>query len=60
MLRVSHLAAELGKQVKNAQPALEVRDSDLKLLRLSALCHDLGHGPFSHVFQEWAGQRCKE
>ncbi|CAG8592316.1 10626_t:CDS:10, partial [Cetraspora pellucida] len=30
----------------------EIAQSDLKCVTLAALCHDLGHGPFSHVFDQ--------
>ncbi|CAG8748458.1 16626_t:CDS:2 [Cetraspora pellucida] len=29
-----------------------IAQSDLKCVTLAALCHDLGHGPFSHVFDQ--------
>ena len=32
--------------------ALEVSDEEQELLRLAALLHDIGHGPFSHVSEE--------
>lgn len=31
--------------------AVPVTDTDIFLVEVAALCHDLGHGPFSHTFQ---------
>ncbi|KAF9431867.1 SAM domain and HD [Entomortierella beljakovae] len=46
----SHLAGELVERFKCTQPELEISESDVKCVKLAGLCHDLGHGPFSHVF----------
>lgn len=45
-LGVAYLAHSLAKK-------LDCRQDDLKCVTLAALCHDLGHGPFSHLFEEF-------
>lgn len=41
-LGVTHVAGLMAKQ-------LRLEDENTRLLRLAALLHDVGHGPFSHV-----------
>ena len=47
---VCHLAAEMIASIRAKQPELMITDSDVKCVKVAALCHDLGHGPFSHIF----------
>lgn len=48
---VAHLGAETGRHLQKVQPELGVTDKDILCLAIAGLCHDLGHGPFSHTFE---------
>lgn len=37
-------------RLKSQQRDLEIDNYDIQAVTLAGLCHDLGHGPFSHVF----------
>eukprot|EP00924_Labyrinthula_sp_SR-Ha-C_P004764 snap_masked-scaffold_1-processed-gene-11.15-mRNA-1 protein AED:0.05 eAED:0.05 QI:0/-1/0/1/-1/1/1/0/494 len=49
-LGVSHLSLELLLKLRNEQPELNITPVDILCVSIAALCHDLGHGPFSHLF----------
>jgi uncharacterized protein len=41
-----------GKVVENPYLSKVVTDEEADMIRLSGLLHDVGHGPFSHVFEQ--------
>ncbi|CAD7704911.1 unnamed protein product [Ostreobium quekettii] len=54
---VAHLAATYMQELINHSSELQAMDQEdrrrLKLLaEIAGLCHDLGHGPFSHAFEK--------
>ncbi|KIJ33206.1 hypothetical protein M422DRAFT_35579 [Sphaerobolus stellatus SS14] len=49
-LGVYYLASLMVKRLQQAQPSLNITDRDVRCVEIAALCHDLGHGPFSHVW----------
>ena len=51
-LGVCYLAGELLINISERQPELEITQEDICNIKLAGLCHDLGHGPFSHTFDE--------
>ncbi|KAG6877685.1 hypothetical protein C0993_005105 [Termitomyces sp. T159_Od127] len=50
---VAFLARSMATHLKNNQPDLGITDRDIDCLEIAGLCHDLGHGPWSHL---WDGQ----
>ena len=51
-LGVAWLASEWGTHLQTVQPELGITPAQVLCLQLAGLCHDLGHGPFSHMFDE--------
>uniref|UniRef100_A0A9J7XTP2 HD domain-containing protein n=1 Tax=Cyprinus carpio carpio TaxID=630221 RepID=A0A9J7XTP2_CYPCA len=49
-LGVAYLARCLLKTLRENQPELNITKQDFLCVQIAALCHDMGHGPFSHLF----------
>lgn len=53
-LGVAHLASRFMHNIKTKQPELNVKEEWIQAVIIAGLCHDIGHGPWSHCFEEIA------
>ncbi|EER03828.1 SAM domain and HD domain-containing protein, putative [Perkinsus marinus ATCC 50983] len=47
----AHLAQTFATGLRDRQPHLGISQKDVVCVTVAALCHDLGHGPFSHTWE---------
>ncbi|KAH0790460.1 HD domain containing protein [Histomonas meleagridis] len=53
-LGCAHLATLFMEHLQNQQPELKIQPEHAQAVIIAALCHDLGHGPWSHCFEHVA------
>jgi HD superfamily phosphohydrolase len=62
-LGVCHLAGQMVDRIRRVESqkkdGIVVTQQDTTLVRVAGLCHDIAHGPFSHVFEHEFMPRAK-
>jgi HD superfamily phosphohydrolase len=52
---VAHLARGMCSRLQKKHPQLGTTDKDVLCVAIAGLLHDIGHGPFSHLYEEFRG-----
>lgn len=55
---VAHMARTLLQNFQHHQPDLGIGEEDIIIGMLAGLLHDVGHGPFSHLFEDVVSKQC--
>ena len=50
---VAYLGRLMIEKIKMINKDINITDSDILNIEIAGLCHDLGHGPFSHLFDNF-------
>jgi HD superfamily phosphohydrolase len=49
---VYHLTGNVIDHLIRNQPELKITEREKQIVKIAGLCHDMGHGPFSHAFDD--------
>lgn len=50
---VYYLCDLILNKIKNNQPTLNIKKKFIELIKIAGLVHDIGHGPFSHLYDNY-------